>query len=220
MSSGHCPGAAGAFTRVPADLTIVITMWNRKSSRRSHAARVVRSQTAPPYLVCKAMAETLEARTLLSIAVNDVSESLNEGGSYTFLASNFDGGFSNPGGSIMQAVQVTSLPVHGSLSLGGSAVAVSQVVSRSSISGLLYTPAVGYSGADGLGWNATDGITYAAAVARVNLTVAPVPHLSISESSLAEGDSGASDMLFAVTRPDFVGRRFFQNTHALGGSSP
>ena len=71
-----------------------------------------------------------------------------QGGSKTFAAADF--GFADAADSTpntLSAVKITTLPAAGTLTLGGVAVTLNQVIAAASLGTLVYTPAVGASGA-------------------------------------------------------------------------
>ena len=163
--------------------------------------------------------EQLDKRVLLSAVVNSVLADVNEDGSRGFLITDFQPGFYDSAGGELQDVKVTSLPADGSLSLGGTAVTANQVIPAGAVSTLLYTPTHGFSGSDSFGWNGTDGTGYAATPAAVDVTVSPLPHLSIAGSSLVKGTTGTSNMVFVVTRSGDINTAFTVNYNTVNGTA-
>ena len=91
-----------------------------------------------------------------------------------FAPAQFTTSFSDPNpGAALQAVEITQLPINGTLTLGGTPVTVDQTITVASIANLVYTPNSGYVGSDIFGWNGSDGTYYAAAAANVSVTVLP-----------------------------------------------
>ena len=92
-----------------------------------------------------------------------VTMSVLAGPSLAFATANFN--FSDiDAGDTLQAVKVTSLPTNGTLSLSASAVTLDQVVDVADIAAgnLIYTPTVGYTGADTYNFQVRDAALYSA----------------------------------------------------------
>jgi hypothetical protein len=116
-------------------------------------------------------------------------------------------------GPILQAVQIVTLPTHGTLYLNTTenAVTAGQVITASATSSdgstinqiaeLLYVPTVGYTGSDKFSWNASDGIKSAATASTVNLTVVAPTGLVVSSNGyvIPSGSTHTS----TVERTDF-----------------
>jgi hypothetical protein len=106
--------------------------------------------------------------------------------------SDFAAGFSDPDpGATLQAVRITSLPGHGTLTLNDVPVTQGQEIIAGDLDALSYTPAAGYVGADSFGWNGFDGTLYAASAASVTIAVAG-PHLAIVNQPATTIVAGAS----------------------------
>ena len=103
--------------------------------------------------------------------VSDVTASVGVGGTLAFTAANFTAAFIDPDGNSLQKVMVTSLPQHGALELGGTAVTLDQEIPIASLGTLTFIPTTSYIGLDSFGWNASDGSLYSVAGATVHLTV-------------------------------------------------
>ena len=103
--------------------------------------------------------------------VSDVAQGVGVGGTLTFTAANFTAAFIDPDGDSLQKVMVTSLPQHGTLKLGGTAVTLDQEIPIASLGTLTFIPTTNYIGLDSFGWNASDGSLYAVGGANVDLTV-------------------------------------------------
>jgi alpha-galactosidase len=108
-------------------------------------------------------------------SVSNFSKTTNANGSLSFSAAVFSGAFTEPtAGDSLQSIQITSLPVNGTLLLNNVVVTGSQVIPLAQIGNLSYVPAANFSGADSFGWTGTDQVGTAIAPALVNLTVQPV----------------------------------------------
>ncbi len=121
------------------------------------------------FTVGNVQVESLAVDTAPSIS--DVAASVGVGGTLAFTAANFTAAFIDPDGDSLQKVIVASLPQHGTLKLGGTAVTLDQDIPVASLGTLTYAPATNYIGLDSFGWNASDGSLYAVAGANVDLTV-------------------------------------------------
>lgn len=106
--------------------------------------------------------------------VADVSKSGNEDADINFTAANFTAQFSDADGDTLQFVQVTSLPISGTLALNSTPVAANDVIYVGDLGGLVYTPDGDWFGADSFDWNGSDGFDYAATGAQVLITVASI----------------------------------------------
>jgi hypothetical protein len=91
--------------------------------------------------------------------------SLPAGPSKTFAATDFQFSDVDPG-QTLQAVKVTSLPAHGTLS-----VPVNTEIPVGDIGTLTYTPNTGYTGPDSFNFKVSDGTDYSVADAAMTITV-------------------------------------------------
>jgi hypothetical protein len=102
--------------------------------------------------------------------VSDISQTLRHNTPYTFPLAAFTNAFSDADAALTN-IKVTALPSHGTLTFNGTAVALDQVISVSSLSQLLFRPAANYTGTDAFGWNGGIGEVFADTPAQVNLDV-------------------------------------------------
>ncbi|WP_129782201.1 tandem-95 repeat protein [Peristeroidobacter soli] len=92
--------------------------------------------------------------------INDAPEpesnsvTLAEDGAHTFASSDF--AFTDAEDNDLQALIITSLPEHGSLTLNGQPVLVGDEIAASSVGSLLYTPNANYNGSDSFGYQLRD----------------------------------------------------------------
>jgi hypothetical protein len=103
----------------------------------------------------------------LAPVLSNLSRNINEDQSVTFAVADFEAGFSDGNaGDALQVLRITSLPSTGTLfrSGGGGAIAaVPTDIPRAQIAGMQYLPQPNFGGPTAsFGWNASDGITYAA----------------------------------------------------------
>src|SRR3989304_8011706 len=101
--------------------------------------------------------------------LNNFNKSGYENSAIIFTAADFIAASCNS----LVNIKIVSLPIYGILSLSDIAVTSNQVIPVSSLGNLAYTPNTGYLGNDSFTWNASsDGTTYAASAACVNLAIA------------------------------------------------
>jgi FKBP-type peptidyl-prolyl cis-trans isomerase 2 len=138
--------------------------------------------------------------------VTTVIARTTENAPVTFTAAEFTASFTDTdSGDALQAIKITSLPLHGSLALSGTAVVVNQVISAANIANLTYTPTTGYSGADLFAWNGSDGFLFAGATADVAISVGS-PTVADFTRTVTPGSKES------LTAADFDGA--FSNTFA------
>ena len=106
-----------------------------------------------------------------SPSISNIAKGVALNGTLAFAAADFAGAYTDPGNNSLQKIIITSLPQHGTVKVGGTAVALNQEIPAASLGTLSYVPASNYIGLDSFGWNASDGIMYAVGAAAVNLTV-------------------------------------------------
>ncbi len=123
-------------------------------------------------------------------AVTDIERRLTEDTSLTFSLQDFSAAFSSAGDETPVTVRVTSLPEHGTLQREGRAVSAGEELEASSVDQLVYTPTADFDGSDTFGWNAGNGLLYAAAAASCTLTVAPVNDAPVIEVNTLTVDEG------------------------------
>ena len=71
----------------------------------------------------------------------------------------------------LETIKILSLPAHGTLKLGNTAVTLNQQIPASAINNLTYSSAPNYLGADAFSWDGADRFSYTGSRARVLLTV-------------------------------------------------
>ena len=134
--------------------------------------------------------------------VSSVSKSGDEDTTITFAQSDFTTKFSDiDTGDSLTKIKVTSLPSHGTLKVGESAVSENDEIDAGELGNLTYTPNENYNGPDSFGWNGFDGTEYAAAGAMVNITVTAVndaPTISDIADQSTNEDTATSAISFTV----------------------
>jgi uncharacterized delta-60 repeat protein len=126
--------------------------------------------------------------------VSNFSKNGLENVTITFTATDFSAHFSSPDSNLLSAIQITSLPVSGTLKLGANAVSLNQEIPIGLVGSLTYVPDPYFFGSDTFNWNGFDGVNYAAADATVTLNVAfvnqpptftPGTNVTVLENSVA-----------------------------------
>lgn len=125
-------------------------------------------------------ASPTEVFTVTINAVNDlpvltgITAETQQGSDLVFTAADFGGAYQDLEGSPIAEVMITTLPGHGSLLLDGAPVSANQVIPVAELDLLVYRPEGVYYGPDSFGWNASDGLDYAAEAAFVQIQVLPL----------------------------------------------
>lgn len=135
-----------------------------------------------------------------SFAVNVKEDSL-----YTFSVNDFASHY-HSSGSLMSVV-LTKVPAHGTLRLNGVSVTINQVIPRSSLVKLVYTPVLGFSGSDTAAWTGSNGFMSSADtallvfnVALVFATAPPAPQLSGLPATYC-GNDGSTEKVMITNIP-------------------
>ena len=122
--------------------------------------------------------------------VSDFAASAAEGTALEFTNEDFEGAYADIEGSSLSKIMITTLPANGQLKLNGSPVAQFQEVLNGSLDNLDFVPNPGWSGNTSFQWKGSDGISYSAAPANVNITISPinlVPTLDLNGSDPGSG---------------------------------
>ncbi len=93
----------------------------------------------------------------------------------TFTHQSFASHFSDSIGTGLQAIQITSLPVQGTLRLYGEEITLERGagkdIAAADIAGLSYVPTTDYQGPDSFRWNGSDGALFAEETALVEIKI-------------------------------------------------
>ncbi|MBA4058057.1 MAG: hypothetical protein C0490_25290, partial [Marivirga sp.] len=89
--------------------------------------------------------------------VSPVTVTLNEDEPHTFNNSDFAPGFADADSNPIAEIQITKLPVRGTLTFKGNPVATGDKIPDSELSSLIFTPLTDSTVPDTLRWNASDG---------------------------------------------------------------
>lgn len=88
-----------------------------------------------------------------------------------FAASEFQAAFADIDGDALAMVKIAWLPANGTLTLDGTPVTIDQEIAAADLDGLVFSPDSAWSGVTVFGWNASDGMVYAAAPAEASITI-------------------------------------------------
>ncbi|WP_221176014.1 tandem-95 repeat protein [Brevibacillus fluminis] len=110
--------------------------------------------------------------------------------------------FADADGDSLQAIQVISLPDHGTLQLNGTDVAVDQVLADSDLVNLYFVPDKDWNGETSFTWKANDGKGESATAAKLTIVLSPANDLPTVTNSSKTGDED-TNVTFALT--DFSG---------------
>ncbi len=116
--------------------------------------------------------EFLEERVLLSAqTVSDISETVRHNTLTTFNLVDFTNAFTDTNGGSLTEIEFTTLPVNGTLALSGVSITIDQVINTTDLANLTYSPDPDYIGSDVIGWNGSDGVSFADDPANININV-------------------------------------------------
>lgn len=105
-------------------------------------------------------------------SVTNFSKSVAENGTLSFAAADFTGHFSDPdSGDSLQKIKITSLPAHGTLKKGGTALALNSEINAADLATITYVPTQGYNGEDTFKWTASDATAYSTSESTVTIAV-------------------------------------------------
>ena len=120
------------------------------------------------------VADTMNNRIQMFTQQNgNIYKQVNNDQALQFSLADFTNVFTptSPGSYSLVSVRIDSLPVHGTLRLGSTAVTAAQVIPAASLGTLTYTPNSSYGGTDTIIWNAADQTGFAASPAAIGITV-------------------------------------------------
>lgn len=152
----------------------------------------------------------LAERIVINItAVNDIPvvSNFNKSGLentiLTFLATDFSSKFIDADNQALTKIQVISLPANGTLKLNGTPVVINQEILVADLGNLSFTPTANWDGSTSFNWNGTDGSSYAALNALVNITISAV---NDAPTVANFGKTGFEDTPFSFTALDFTAK--------------
>lgn len=103
--------------------------------------------------------------------VTDFAVSVSEDNTLLFDSAKFMAAYTDVELTLLNKIQILSLPANGTLLLNSAAVAVNDVISRSDLNNLKFKPDTNYFGPTSFAYNSSDGALYAASNKNVNITV-------------------------------------------------
>jgi hypothetical protein len=106
--------------------------------------------------------------------VTNVNKAIAEDTPLTFAATDFTAAFSDPDGSSLNRIKITTLPTKGTLKLNGVDIVLNQQILTSELGNLVYTPTENLNGGDSFKWNGSDGLAFAGSDALVGVSITPV----------------------------------------------
>ena len=127
----------------------------------------------PEGLETKAQSFAMRAVANVPPSITDISIEVPKNTIYQFAPGEFTAKYSDYEGAALAKIKVVGLPSHGTLTVGGNAVAVDAEVSLAELSSLSYTPDADFVGSDQWDYYASDGTSYSNS-AHVTVTVSPV----------------------------------------------
>ena len=153
---------------------------------------------------------TVSAVTDLPIP-SDISKTVNEDTTLTFVAADFTDAFSDPDGNTLKSVKIVTLPnaAHGALKVGTQAATAGQSVTLANLGTLKFEPAANFNGTATFTFKVTDSSdSESAAMATVTITVNPendrptASNVSRSVNEDATLTFAAGDFTGAFSDPD------------------
>lgn len=103
--------------------------------------------------------------------VTNIAIEGDENTTFLFTEAMFTSAYADADDQPMKKIIVKTLPEHGDLRQGTTALAALATVPSEALSTITYTPNADYTGTDSWTWNAHDGFDYADSDATVNITV-------------------------------------------------
>ncbi|MFY9151922.1 MAG: tandem-95 repeat protein [Prolixibacteraceae bacterium] len=111
--------------------------------------------------------------------VSDFSKTGNEDEILIFATSNFISHYFDLDGNPLAKIRIVTVPANGILKLEGVAITTGSEILQAGISKISFTPDKDWNGSTSFNWNGYDGTAYAAADAKVNITI-----LSVNDAPL------------------------------------
>jgi hypothetical protein len=124
-------------------------------------------------LETKAKSYKLRALSDAPPSVADISMDMPQNTTFHFVPGEFTAKYSDPEGTPLAKIRLTSLPTHGALKVGGNPLTLNAELSLAELSTLTYTPIADFVGIDQWNYAASDGTSYSNS-ARVAITISSV----------------------------------------------
>ena len=158
-----------------------------------------RASDGVDYSVANTVRLTVTAASDVPV-ITQITKTGDEDTTVTFTASDFTGHYTDAEGDALANIQITSLPLHGSLLLDGTAVMLNQVIVAADLSRLTFVPDGDWYGTTSFGWCASDGTAYSAANT-VSLTLSAVNDVPVITEVTK---TAAEDTTITFTLSDFT----------------
>jgi hypothetical protein len=137
------------------------------------------------------------ANAVMTVNVTHVNHQPTSAGASTLVKNDAIGTFTAidfpfsdvDGGDRLSAVKVTSLPAHGSLKLGGTALTSGTAVPVANLAKLTYTPVANYAGPDSFNYQVSDATAFSADAAMA-ITVKSASVIEVANGSFETAGNG------------------------------
>ncbi|HEY9049703.1 MAG TPA: tandem-95 repeat protein [Ohtaekwangia sp.] len=129
--------------------------------------------------------------------------SINEDIATPLKAQDFSNAYTDADGNPLTEIQFTALPRHGNLVMNATPLTVNAKVPFSSIATVIYQPMTNYAGYDTIYWKASDGLSYSAASASINYTIAAVndpPEITFLETDSLDYELGSEEPIIMTAQ--------------------
>jgi gliding motility-associated-like protein len=140
--------------------------------------------------------------------ISSLSTVTEEDTPYIFTADFFANGYTDLNENPLAAIQLTSVPGSGTLTLSGNEVTAGDTIPTAALSTLTYTPGENIFGFDSFSWKAFDGYHFTLEAATVDITVLPIndrPDIVFEKDTLVYEVNGEPDFLspaLTINDPD------------------
>jgi gliding motility-associated-like protein len=156
--------------------------------------------------------QTVEQQFILIVNTRPTITSFNvttsEDVPVTFSATQFSSVYKDVNQHAMASIQITAMPVSGTLLLSAQEVKPNDTIPASSLNSLIYKPDLNYAGNDKFEWKASDGYHFSISASAVAINMLPVndpPVITLETDSLnyeVNGEPAALTALFEINDPD------------------
>ena len=130
-------------------------------------------------------------------ALTDFPKTGMEDMDISFSSIDFSSKFNDIDDDIISMIKIVTLPMNGTLKLGGTTINVGQEIVLSSLGNITFTPSLNWNGTTSFDWNANDGMVYSGAAAKVNISCTPVndaPCFVKGPDQIINEDAGAQSV--------------------------
>ncbi|WP_188315925.1 beta strand repeat-containing protein, partial [Chitinophaga agrisoli] len=125
-----------------------------------------------------------------------------EDNTLAFAGTDFTTHFSDPDGTPLNKIKITSLPLNGSFRLNGTVITVGQEIPAAQLGNISFIPTANWNGSTSFNWQASDGTSYSGGTAQTTIIIQPAndgPQITVPTSIAVTEDVPASlkDISFA-----------------------